>query len=267
MSMMKMKLPQISFQKFISLARVFAVILVSATGYPIQGLAQLPRSLNDPETRLRFIPQEKPPFDGTPVDQGAGSSRSSCVELEDRPPLTTLRREIISESTVTEKPTLWFYIPYSSQDIVRIEFELLDDQNHRVQDRLIDSLPDNPNFVSIQLQLSPSQPLKLDREYEWNLYVYCNSGDTVSVTGKILYQSSTTLSDRLQDATTIREQIRIYADNGIWYDALDRLANLRCQEPQNSALAADWVDLLTSVSGLEKIAQQTEFRCYRYSGE
>lgn len=61
------------------------------------------------------------------------------------------------------------------------------------------------------------------------------------------------LEGLLKAATTPRKRIAVYAQNGIWHEAVTELAKLRLTEPQNSTLNSDWTTLLSDV-GLEKVA-------------
>jgi hypothetical protein len=49
------------------------------------------------------------------------------------------------------------------------------------------------------------------------------------------------------------QQVAIYASNGIWYEALTTLAQLRQNSPQDATLQQEWQDLLIFV-GLNDIA-------------
>jgi hypothetical protein len=67
-------------------------------------------------------------------------------------------------------------------------------------------------------------------------------------------EPSPSLSQQLATATP-EEQPQIYAQAGIWYEALATLVKLRQDQPQNPALISQWETLLASV-GLEQIADQ-----------
>jgi len=49
--------------------------------------------------------------------------------------------------------------------------------------------------------------------------------------------------------------VSVYAKNGIWYETITTLAQLRRQTPTDSRLTAQWTKLLES-QGLESIADQ-----------
>jgi uncharacterized protein YeaO (DUF488 family) len=78
-------------------------------------------------------------------------------------------------------------------------------------------------------------------------------GELFAVDGWIQRISpSSKLSQQLKQAPT-KQQARLYAENGIWFDALTTLAELRLKNSQDAAIAQDWKSLLQSV-GLEQFA-------------
>jgi hypothetical protein len=52
-----------------------------------------------------------------------------------------------------------------------------------------------------------------------------------------------------------RDRAALYAEAGIWYDAVNSIAQLRRSSPNDTAIAADWAELLKSV-GLDTISQK-----------
>ncbi|WP_460199885.1 DUF928 domain-containing protein, partial [Scytonema sp. NUACC21] len=94
-------------------------------------------------------------------------------------------------------------------------------------------------------------PLEIGQNYRWIFSFICNprnrSADDV-VTGwvkRILIDPD--LKSQLESVTTQRERILLYAANGLWYDAISALAQLRCSQPQEEAIQDDWYNLLQSV--------------------
>jgi len=63
------------------------------------------------------------------------------------------------------------------------------------------------------------------------------------------------LANQLQNAEP-RDRSAIYAEKGIWTDAVSTLADLRKANPNDPQLEQDWDDLLKSV-GLDRVAQAT----------
>lgn len=54
------------------------------------------------------------------------------------------------------------------------------------------------------------------------------------------------MKSRLYTANTPRERVLLFAENGLWYDALTLLAEERRIKPQDGRITKDWQDLLES---------------------
>ena len=60
-----------------------------------------------------------------------------------------------------------------------------------------------------------------------------------------------------------RDRVLIYAQNGLWYDTLTNLIQLRRQNPKDAQLAKDWEDLLQQSPdiALDKIVNEPVVNC------
>ncbi|GAB1543782.1 hypothetical protein NUACC21_64580 [Scytonema sp. NUACC21] len=208
---------------------------------------------------LRLVLPPLPPGEPPGGRRYGGARRSECsqdVELQ----LTALVPSTESKPTVTnvwgltavERPILWFYTPYNKGSSYPADFELLDEESNPVYKTAI-SLPNKPGVIGI-----PLPPLALSKQYRWFFNVYCDRQQQqtpVFVEGVVQRVNlSLAISQQLQQAQP-REQIAIYANNGIWHEALTTLAQLRQKNPKDAALEEDWKELLTSV-GLSNIVAQ-----------
>ena len=188
--------------------------------------------------------QKQPDFSGTgrPGRQTAGESRDNCPTIN--PHLTALIPKTHLGKTTKERPTFWFYVPYSPQKAPTGEFVLQDENRNDIY-RIPFTLQKTPGFVSFQLP-STEEPLKIDKLYRWYFKLYCDresSSSPIFVQGwvqRIAIESN--LSSQLQIASP-REDI-IYTNKLIWYDALAHLANLRLSNPTDTSLKDDWNNLL-----------------------
>jgi hypothetical protein len=148
--------------------------------------------------------------------------------------------------TVAQRPTLWIYL---AQNTARqLEFLLLDEADNTLyQERL--TIADNPQFLRIQLGKS-SPPLEVGKTYNWLLVKVCDEEDPSRnpfVEGLIQrVEPGATLTRQLKKADLLT-RARLYAEAGIWFDALAAMAELRCQNPTNLSLAADWSGLLKAM--------------------
>lgn len=114
-------------------------------------------------------------------------------------------------------------------------------------------------IVSLQLPEAASlPPLTVGDRYRWQVAVFCNpnseTGD-LQVEGWVERQTpDPDLAAALASASP-SEQVGLYAANGYWFDALDRLATLPAEAPEAGDRQGRWAELLESV-GLGAIADQ-----------
>lgn len=240
-------------------------------------LGAYPRAIatgNNQDNQLRLADPPLPPS-GTPVGRRRGAAgRGNCtINL----PLTALvpqmeksvgalKATYVWGTTIASHPTFWFYLPDSNSSLQSVEFVLQDEQNNDIY-RTPVSLPQKPGVVSVQLP-STLKPLNINQSYHWFLKTTvatsCDRQQPVitrdDVEGWVQRVSPTpTLTSQLKTALP-DQQIALYAQNGLWYDALTALAQLRQMNPQDKTLRGDWQELLHSV-GLSEIADQSLVQC------
>lgn len=234
---------------------IFAVTLayIGLIGYPILAIAQ-PRNSSE-NIQIRFQQQEQDGSSrGRPGRRGGTGSRGDCPPVDVS--LTALMPPNNSGSSVEAHPTLWFYVPYQSDEVREGEFSLQDEQNNDVY-RTTFTLSGTPGIVGFNL--ASAAPLEINKNYQWYVKIYCTkqkSSAPVFIRGWVeRVAPKPELARQLQTVTTPRERIALYAQNGIWYSAVSELAKLRLAEPQNATLNNDWANLLRGV-GLENLAQK-----------
>ena len=102
-------------------------------------------------------------------------------------------------------------------------------------------------------------PLGAGKNYRWYIALRCDpedrSADAVAIGIVRRIELSADILRQL-DAADPRQKIVIYAENGIWQDALSTLAAARRANPNDPDLAADWESLLDSVKLGEIAAEQ-----------
>lgn len=154
--------------------------------------------------------------------------------------LTAITPDTVYGKTLSERPTLWFYMPYTSADVEQGEFTILTaDDTERVY-RATFTLPDQPGLVSVTLPEAAMINLEEGQRYHWYLKVFCASDATVktniNINGWI---------DRL--ATTPERQQQVTESSPeIWYDTVHRLAKYLQTTPCET-MGQLWNELLDSV--------------------
>lgn len=262
-----------------------ALILSSTTQYPVQVTAQTKQPLTNkqptqpdktpasPQQRtsrpvfiLPKVPARLSPVSGRRAGMG---SRDNCRAVTT--PLTALvpfqeEQKIAGQTnksiigvveglTTSERPTFWFYIPYT-KDLSNssAEFSLQDSAENDVYRNAI-ALPSKPSIVGISLPSTAS--LEVDKTYRWYLKVRCNQETAsipVYVEGDIKrINLDERVMQQLEAANEPRQKIIIYAEKGIWFDALNMLAERRISNYKDASVEEDWQSLLQSIN-LDNIA-------------
>jgi hypothetical protein len=168
-----------------------------------------------------------------PIQETAGSTAGSTV---------------VFGKTAAEYPTFWFYVPYGSSQTATF---VLQDQNSNPIYKSDVALPETAGILSLTLPATVA-PLEPGKPYHWFFKLYCRSISPPDsfVDGWIQRESlPSDLAQQLQTATP-QQQVRLYAANGFWFEALTIAVELR-QTREDSA----WAELLRAI-GLEHVADE-----------
>jgi Domain of Unknown Function (DUF928) len=193
---------------------------------------------------------------GVPGDRakGGGENRDNCQTID-----ATATNKLIAlvpktniGFTITDRPTFWFYIPFKTG--VTAEFTLRDENNRVVYTTHTFQLTNTPGIISITL---PQTVSGLDigsietgkKRYRWFFSVICNSerrDEDITVKGYVQRIAlSQEVMNRIKQATG-RDRLLLYAKNGLWYNAITDLSEMRRRQPQDRQIATDWADLMAN---------------------
>jgi len=162
--------------------------------------------------------------------------------------------------TTKEHPTFWFYVPYESKSIRSAKFSLRNQAKQTVYETPI-TLTGTPGVISISLP-STAPPLEINEWYQSYLFVDISCAPDAPLEkdyaqGWVKRQELTpALKSELDQATTPRQRAILYAKDGIWYEAVTTLAEVRRTDSKDDA----WTKLLQSV-GLDAIASEPIVNC------
>lgn len=217
------------------------------TGLPLTASNSTQISLKFPPTGNRGAPK-------TTAGGGSRGDSNSCTNVkEGEIPLVALmpNRENVGK-TATATPTLYWYIPQTTA--TEGEFVLLDqDKNEVYQTSFV--LPSKPGVVKLSI---PAKLLKPSNSYSWSFMIICDSqyrNRDKYVEGVIEYaELDSVIKSQLEQQTPL-EQAKLYAENKIWFETLNTIAQLRAKNP------LEWEELLKSV-GLEAIAPEPFAYCF-----
>jgi Domain of Unknown Function (DUF928) len=202
-----------------------------------------------------------PPNRGTPANtEGAGTrDQATCTanEATPNPPLTALMPINSLALTVAERPTFFVYIPATSAPTA--ELVIKDENEENIYTANI-TIPGKPGIVSISLP-ETVKPLEPGKKYRWYFDLVCNSGKRIFLDRLMVerVEPSLDLQRQLQQAS-LSDRPDVYARNGLWYDTLMALAQMRRSTANNATLTADWKQLLES-AGLKEIADKPLIDC------
>jgi hypothetical protein len=148
--------------------------------------------------------------------------------------------------TISARPRFFFSVPKVS---ARAEFTLYE-ANRSGKPVLVYKtvLPVQTSSGVMGFTMPADAPaLKLSQVYSWR-FTLSNLTSPKDVFGTIQrIELNPSLAQKLQNTSPI-ERARIYANLGIWYDALQILAEVQQAKPDRQQPIAEWVDLLNSVN-------------------
>ncbi|MEG5172802.1 DUF928 domain-containing protein [Microcoleus sp. B3-D7] len=195
----------------------------------------------------------KPP-DVTAPDNRQGGTHRGC-KLRDGLFITPLIPESNIGLTLTESPTFFVYV---SQPAAQVEFILLNENESEV---VYETTLKNDKAGIIGVSLSEKDQTKnieVGKRYVWSFALACDplerSGDYIVKGWMQRIEPQANLKNDLANPDPMAKVIA-YAKNGIWYETVATLAEMRRLAPDDSRLTTEWTQLLQS-QGLESIAAQ-----------
>jgi|SRR4028119_791837 Domain of Unknown Function (DUF928). len=197
--------------------------------------------------RVRFV---EPTEDNlsSPNHRRVGAMHGPMCDDTANTKLTALVPESQIGRTVSEYPVFFLYLPQTEAELA--EFILEDESGNQIyqQDLTIKNLS---GAIGVSIPANTNlPPLEVGKNYTWKFLLVCDPDDRSSdrlergVVRRV--ELSADILGELENADP-RQKTVIYAENGIWQDALSTLAAARRANPNDPDLAADWESLLDSV--------------------
>jgi len=166
--------------------------------------------------------------------------------------------------TVSDRPTLWAYLPYTMADAPHAEVIIQAESSDQEIYRGTFPLDTMPGITGIRLPESVPA-LDMGESYRWYVDVPCAPADSVLSTSASATTSerepatitgvarrvaaSPELTQALKTASTVPEQLAAYGEYHIWYDLLSELSDIRLSSQNNEQIDRLWVDLLSDEAG------------------
>jgi len=204
----------------------------------------------------RFIPPKdeiEAPYTGR--TGGPGFVRGKCGDLREVS-FTALVPENKIARTVSDYPTFFFYLPQPNAELA--EFILQDENGNQIYGQAL-TIKNLSGVIGVSIPANTNvPPLEVGKKYTWVFSLVCDPEDRAAdkvEKGTVRRVELSADILRQLDAADPRQKIVIYAENGIWQDAVGNLAAARRANPNDKDLAADWESLLDSVT-LRAIAKE-----------
>lgn len=200
------------------------------------------------------------PVDDRPDDREDANKRPGCPEVEK--PLTALVPPLYYPAlTIFEYPTFWYYVPYFATDLQSSKLVLWNEQQRKVYETNF-TVINTPGIINLRFPEN-APPLEVNKIYEVDFSLACKLGGLSRVKTHIKRVSlNLNIRDKLEAATTPQERYAIYAAHSLWQDLLTELAKLRCANPEDKKIVADWESLLRNPRiRLDKISSEPLVLC------
>lgn len=199
-----------------------------------------------PTESLKFNPPDNGAPGGNRSESGSTGSRDDCPNVEKH--ITAFIPPTNWGNTLAERPTLWFYIPYPQG---RLTLILRDEETANSVPRINRISYDIDNGGGIMgFPIPETVPaLEVNHAYRWRVYFNCKPNIQPSPTGiqgvvqRVAKNEAFTA--QLTANTPIQERINLYANQGLWYEAITTLIAFRRAQPTDQQLNQIWSDLLS----------------------
>lgn len=198
----------------------------------------------------KFVPKKR----GLPGRREGGGTRGACLNSKSN--LTAIMPISNSGLTISSHPTFSWYVPETEATMA--EFVLLDRNDQEIYQTTF-QITGKAGIISLTLPTTTTMPpLKADQQYRWKFAIACDNSDAsndMMTEGWIeRVNPSPELKSKLSGKSPA-EQASLYAAEGIWYDALQILADLR-RTQSTPTTQTYWQTLLQSVE-LNNLATET----------
>lgn len=232
-----------------SFLKLLSPTLIILSSVPVQ-VSALPTS--GTLLSLKFPPETDR---GAPTRTAGGGTRGDEEQFctDGKTPLTAFMptRKNVGITTASN-PTFLFYIPKTTAKVA--EFVLVTEGGEDIYITNF-NLPENSGIV--QFELPENIALQPNQYNQWQLALICNPKDRSDdefIQGFIQRtELSEPVKQRLETADLV-EQAEIYAQEKVWNETIQIMAQLRDSQP------AAWKELLKSV-GLEKFVSEPFVPC------
>jgi hypothetical protein len=216
----------------------------------------LPSSSIADETTLTY----KPLVSGAPNTRVGGGSRGSRGSrgIDDSAPILNVLAPNHTGYTIDSQPTIYWSISKLVDRPIKLTMAYTDFTlgTEPVIETEI-KMPKKTGVQAIDLKdinwKIPQQGLIPQIEYQWSIAIMMDeqqSSNDIVASGtieRVPQPLADQVAAKIAKETDQKQQVAIYAENGIWYDAIDQLSKLIAQYPNDQKLQYQRAGLLKEV--------------------
>jgi hypothetical protein len=226
-------------------AGAIALSLPALLGFARFSMAQ------SPHTTMQLAQRPSRPVSPPPDRQPGAKKAPTC------PPTTTQLAALVRdwqqlapldpwgsshwEKTVSDRPTLWVYMPYQRLDDLDASVILQDETGNQYLTTWTLRLPEQAGVMAISFPKGVA--LEVGKRYRWLVSVACKEAVVV---GGSIERVALAIAPQTKALTSPEQQLAFYTQNGLWYDAFTALASLYQANP--SAHKAKWERLMQEIN-------------------
>jgi hypothetical protein len=152
--------------------------------------------------------------------------------------------------TLAARPTFWIYLPATTAKQVVLS---LREEGTKHHSQTFFPITRTSGIISLQPS-EDSFPLEVGKTYQWAVVLICGERPNPNDPAIASWVRRVARTQPTNQGTALA-RAAWYGEQGVWYDALDSLAEARRSQSNNQSLIVIWTDFLNSV-GLKAIATE-----------
>jgi hypothetical protein len=210
----------------LSLALVVTPAALASNYTPSDQKSAPPETRSDGGTTRAYVPGDQKPV--PPERRSDGGTTRGCSG--GGMPLTVLASRNYVGQTISQNPTLAWFVPddSASKSMQFTIYEWLPGGKAKEVRKM--PLQSSPGIMKLS-PFSENEPgLQPGKEYSWQVVIHCDpdnpSGDLVSEASIEIVEMPAAVQSKLNRAVNSVEKANIYAEVGLWYNALDEALKL-----------------------------------------
>jgi LysM repeat protein len=170
--------------------------------------------------------------------------------------------------TFDDYPYFFWYFPGVESNSVAVVFTLISEETREVNGKTRtrsttvyekDLNLDKSGIIAFALP-PESKPLQEGQEYQWRVQINCSEQTTMFLSYSIERKSTDNpeLIEKLENSSVDRHPL-IFAESGVWFDALKMIALQLEQAPGEPTLTEDWNNVLKLIGFEDLIGEPIQY--------